>query len=49
MSDAEIAAKFLGLTEEFLGAGRAKAILDRLWSLEDLEDVAQVPRDCVQD
>ena len=49
MSDAEIAEKFLGLTEEFLGAGRAKAILERLWSLEDLSDVAQIPRDCARD
>ncbi len=49
MSDAQIAEKFLGLSEEFLGARRAKVILDRLWSLEDLKDVAQVPRDCVQD
>ena len=47
MSAAQIAGKFLGLSEGFLGARRATAILDRLWSLEDLEDIAQVPRDCV--
>ena len=31
-SDAQIAEKFLGVTEEFLGAGRAKAALERLWT-----------------
>ena len=47
MSDMEITEKFLGLSGEFLGAGRAQAILDRLWNLETLEDVAQLPRDVV--
>ena len=44
-SDAEIAEKFLGLTEEFLGIARASGILERLWTLEKLDDVAVVPRD----
>ena len=44
-SDAEIAEKFLGLTEEFLGIARAGGILERLWTLEKLDDVAVVPRD----
>jgi len=42
-SDAQIAEKFLGVAEEFLGAERAKAILDRLWMLEGIESVAQIP------
>lgn len=42
-SDAQIAEKFLGVAEEFLGAGRAKAMLDRLWKLDGIEDVAQIP------
>lgn len=42
-SDEQISEKFRGLTEEFLGAARAKAILERLWTLETLRDVAPVP------
>ena len=44
-SDAEIAAKFLGVSEPFLGAARAKQALDRLWGLERLDSVAPVARD----
>ena len=47
-SDAQIAEKFLGVTEEFLGAGRAKAVLERLWKLEKLDNVAQIPNDFVK-
>ena len=42
-SDAQISAKFRGLTEEFLGAARANAMLERLWTLDTLRDVAPVP------
>lgn len=42
-SDAQISGKFLGVTEAFLDAGRAKAMLERLWALESLGDVAQIP------
>jgi 2-methylcitrate dehydratase len=42
-SDDEIVAKFRGLTEERLGAKPVAAILDRLWRLEDCEDVAAIP------
>ena len=42
-SDAQIEEKFRSLTEDFLGAKRVNAILDRLWNLEDLENVALVP------
>lgn len=47
-SDAQIAEKFLGLTEAFLGAARAKAMLARLWTLDGIEDVAQIPPDLVK-
>jgi len=47
-SDAQIAEKFLGVTEEFLGAGRAKAVLERLWKLEKLDNAAQIPNDFVK-
>jgi len=39
--------KFQGLTEDFLGAKRVHAILDRLWRLEDLKSVAVIPADFV--
>ena len=42
-SDAEIADKFRGLTEDFLGAKRVNAILDRLWHLENLRNVSEIP------
>jgi 2-methylcitrate dehydratase len=42
-SDAQIVTKFRGLTEEFIGAKRVTAILDRLWALEAMEDVAEIP------
>lgn len=42
-TDAQITEKFLGVTEEFLGPARAKAILGRLWQLESLADVAEIP------
>ncbi len=42
-SDAEIANKFRGLTEDFLGAKRVNAILNRLWDLENLHNVAEIP------
>jgi len=42
-SDAQIEEKFRGLSEEFLGAKRVNTILDRLWHLEDFENVAEIP------
>ena len=42
-SDAQITAKFRGLTAEFLGATRVDSILDRLWTLETLPDVTAIP------
>ena len=43
MSDEQIEQKFRGLTEDYLGARQARAILDRLWRLEELQDVAVIP------
>ena len=42
-NDAQIAEKFRGLTEDYLGARQVNAILDRLWQLEELDDVAEIP------
>jgi 2-methylcitrate dehydratase len=42
-SDAQISAKFRGLTKELLGARRSDSILDRLWHLDDMKDVAEIP------
>lgn len=41
-SDAQIGKKFRVLTEELMGAMRANSILDRLWHLEDIRDVAEI-------
>ncbi|MBI4190577.1 MAG: MmgE/PrpD family protein, partial [Betaproteobacteria bacterium] len=48
-SDAQIAKKFRGLTEDVLGAKRVNAILDRLWHLEDLENMTAIPPTFVLD
>ena len=42
-SDAKIEEKFRGLTEDYLGAKRVNEILQRLWKLEDMEDVSVIP------
>jgi 2-methylcitrate dehydratase len=47
-SDGEIAQKFLGTAEAFLGAKKAKAMLDRLWKLDSLANVAEIPNDFVK-
>ena len=44
MSDAHIEEKFRGLTEDVLGAKRVSGILEQLWHLEDVQDVAGIPR-----
>jgi hypothetical protein len=43
-SDAEISRKFLGTASDFLGAGRAQAMLDLLWKLDGLPETAAVAR-----
>ncbi len=42
-TDAQISAKFRRLTEDVLGAKRAAAVLDRLWHLDEISDVAELP------
>jgi len=43
MSDTQVAEKFRGLTEDYLGPRRVDAILDGLWHLDQLSDVAGIP------
>jgi 2-methylcitrate dehydratase len=42
-SDAQIVEKFRSLTEDALGTKRVNAILDRLWHLEEMGHVAEIP------
>ena len=42
-SAAQIDAKFRGLSEGLLGTRRVDAILARLWALQDVEDMAEIP------
>jgi len=47
-TDAQITEKFLGVTEEFLGPARARAALERLFRLDDLDNAARIPNDFVR-
>jgi len=42
-SDAEIEAKFAGMTEECLGTVRTGALLERLWKIDEMDNVAEIP------
>jgi hypothetical protein len=42
-SDAQVVAKFRALTEEMLTAPRVDAVLRALWSLEEIDNVAEIP------
>jgi len=42
-SDKQIEEKFRGLTEEVLGAKRVTKILERLWHLEEVSNVVEIP------
>jgi len=42
-SDAQVERKFRGLTEDVLGAKQVRSILDCLWNLEKLANVAVIP------
>jgi 2-methylcitrate dehydratase len=44
-TQAQIADKFRGLTANFLGAQRANAVLERIWRIEDLGNVATLISD----
>ena len=48
-SDAEIGEKFRGTVEAFLGPRRARAMLERLWELDRMERVAEIPQGFVKD
>lgn len=47
--DALVVRKFRDLAQEYLGARRVDSILDRLWNLEDVHDVAVIPQAFVLD
>ncbi len=47
-TDAQIGEKFLGTAEPFLGAPRARAMLERLWKLDALADVSAIPNGFVK-
>jgi hypothetical protein len=42
-SDAQIEEKFRSLTEELLNGGHMKIIFDRLWYLEEMQNVGAIP------
>jgi 2-methylcitrate dehydratase len=44
MSDQEIEAKFRALAEDWLTSRQTNALLDRLWSLEQVQDIGEVIR-----
>jgi 2-methylcitrate dehydratase len=44
MSDREIAAKFRALAQDLLTSRQIDALLDRLWNLEQVEDIGEVIR-----
>lgn len=48
-SDAEIGEKFRGTVDAFLGPRRAQAMLERLWRLDRMERVAEIPQGFVKD
>jgi len=45
-SDAQISEKFRTLSADYLGAMQANFILERLWNLERMADVAEIPSLC---
>jgi 2-methylcitrate dehydratase len=47
-SDAQISEKFLGTAGGFLGPARARTVLDRLWALEKIARIAEIPRSFVK-
>ena len=42
MSDAEIEDKFMGLTQATLSPKQARAAVQMLWNLEEMEDVGKI-------
>ena len=46
-SDPQIIEKFRGLTEDLLGTRRVNALLERLWHLDEIEDISTLPSEIV--
>ena len=44
MSDAEVEAKFRGLAADLLTPSQTDTLLERLWHLEQVEDIGEVLR-----
>ena len=44
MSDSEVEAKFRSLAQDLLSPGQTDALLDKLWNLEQVEDIGEVLR-----
>ena len=44
MSDTEVEAKFRSLAQDLLSPGQTDALLDKLWNLEQVEDIGEVLR-----
>jgi 2-methylcitrate dehydratase len=42
-SDAEIEAKFTGMTAEYLGTARTEALLEQMWKIDQMDNVADLP------
>jgi 2-methylcitrate dehydratase len=47
MSDSQIEAKFMSISEDVMPAAQARTLIEQLWHLEDLEDIADIPRAAV--
>lgn len=47
-TDAQISEKFLGTAGGFLGVARAESILERLWALEKVERMTEIPQNFVK-
>jgi 2-methylcitrate dehydratase len=44
MTDTEVEAKFRGLAADLLTSSQTNTLLDRLWHLEQVEDIGEVLR-----
>lgn len=43
MNDEEISQKFLNLTQDMMGSKNSRAILERMWQVDQMEDVSVIP------
>ena len=44
MTDAEVEAKFRSLAQDLLTSAQTDALLEKLWNLEQVEDIGEVLR-----